>query len=70
MIIGKNYGKPRCENIESNEELQTIARKDQIIGFPYKIGCGLAGGDWNVVESIINEIFKDYKVEIYKYNVE
>jgi O-acetyl-ADP-ribose deacetylase (regulator of RNase III) len=25
--------------------------------FPYKIGCGLAGGDWNVVEKIIEQEF-------------
>ena len=25
-------------------------------GMP-KIGCGLAGGDWNIVEKIINEVF-------------
>ena len=49
------------------EELRTVALKHQIIGFPYKIGCGLAGGDWNIVESIINEVFADYNVEIYIY---
>lgn len=38
------------------------------IGFPYKIGCGLAGGDWNIVYSIIEEEFKDYNVRIYKYD--
>jgi O-acetyl-ADP-ribose deacetylase (regulator of RNase III) len=38
------------------------------IGFPYKIGCGLAGGDWNIVYNIIEDEFKDYNVRIYKYN--
>lgn len=23
------------------------------IAFPYKIGCGLAGGDWNVIQNLI-----------------
>lgn len=27
------------------------------IGFPYKIGCGLAGGDWNTVLNILKEEF-------------
>lgn len=38
------------------------------IGFPYKIGCGLGGGDWNIVSKIIEEEFSDdkYHVEIWK----
>ena len=37
------------------------------IGFPYKIGCGLAGGDWNIVYNIIEEEFSgNYNVKIYK----
>lgn len=27
------------------------------IGFPYMIGCGLAGGEWDVVEKIIEDVF-------------
>jgi len=26
---------------------------------PYKIGCDLAGGDWNIIEKIIEEDFPD-----------
>lgn len=29
--------------------------KDWNIGFPYKIGCGLAGGDWNVIYPMLKE---------------
>lgn len=35
---------------------------------PYGIGCGLAGGDWNVVSNIIEGVFKDCNVLIVKYN--
>lgn len=28
------------------------------IGFPYKIGCGLAGGSWIIVDAMIREVFK------------
>lgn len=28
-----------------------------IIGLPYKIGCGLGGGDWKIVEAIIDKNF-------------
>lgn len=27
--------------------------------FPYKMGCGLAGGDWNIVSVLIEENFPD-----------
>lgn len=36
------------------------------IAIPYKIGCGLGGGDWNIVEGIIRNCFFDYEVTIYK----
>lgn len=34
------------------------------IGFP-KIGAGLAGGDWNVIEAMIKSVFFDSDVTIY-----
>jgi O-acetyl-ADP-ribose deacetylase (regulator of RNase III) len=30
-----------------------------------KIGAGLAGGDWNIIEAILQEIFVDYDVTVY-----
>jgi len=30
-----------------------------------KIGAGLAGGDWDTVEGILNEVFSDYDVTVY-----
>lgn len=36
------------------------------VAIPYKMGCGLAGGDWNIVEQIIRETLVDCEVEIYK----
>jgi O-acetyl-ADP-ribose deacetylase (regulator of RNase III) len=36
------------------------------IAIPYNLGCGLAGGDWNVVCKIIEDVFNDYNVTIYK----
>lgn len=37
---------------------------DYKIGFP-KIGAGLAGGDWNVIEAMIKSIFHDCDVTVY-----
>jgi O-acetyl-ADP-ribose deacetylase (regulator of RNase III) len=30
-----------------------------------KLGAGLAGGDWNVIEKILNEVFSDYDITVY-----
>jgi len=40
--------------------------KDMTIAIPYGIGCGLGGGDWNLVYEMIEEVFQDYDVAIYK----
>lgn len=37
------------------------------IGIPYKIGCGLGGGDWEIVSHIISDVFKNMDVKIYIY---
>lgn len=34
----------------------------QSIAFPYKIGCGTGGGDWNLVSKMIENTFKDFDV--------
>lgn len=33
--------------------------KGKIIAFPYKFGCGLAGGDWSTVETLMLDFLKD-----------
>jgi O-acetyl-ADP-ribose deacetylase (regulator of RNase III) len=38
---------------------------DKSYAFPYLIGCGLAGGDWEIVLGIIGDVFKDNSVVIY-----
>jgi hypothetical protein len=32
-----------------------------------KIGCGLAKGDWNVIENIIKDTFLKEKIDVYVY---
>jgi O-acetyl-ADP-ribose deacetylase (regulator of RNase III) len=41
---------------------------DYSIAIPYKIGCGLAGGDWDIVSKMIESIFINMDVCIYKLN--
>lgn len=38
------------------------------VAMPYGIGCGLAGGDWNIVYPMICEVFKEVDVTLYRYN--
>lgn len=35
------------------------------IAFPKNIGCGLAGGDWNIVYDIIKKLFEDSNLIVY-----
>jgi O-acetyl-ADP-ribose deacetylase (regulator of RNase III) len=39
--------------------------KAPICGFPYEMGCGLGGGDWKIVESIIEESLTEFNIEGY-----
>lgn len=36
------------------------------VALPYKMGCNLGGGDWNVIEALIAQAFHDYPVVICK----
>jgi len=36
------------------------------VALPFGLGCGLAGGDWNKVYGIIDEVFSNYEVTLYK----
>lgn len=36
------------------------------VKLPYKLGCGLGGGDWNIVYSIINEVCDECYTTIYE----
>jgi len=37
----------------------------QVVGLPYGISCGLAGGSWKVIKAIIEDIFLDSMIECY-----
>ncbi|WAB24977.1 Appr-1-p processing protein [Lysinibacillus phage vB_LfM_LysYB1] len=38
------------------ETINVISSPDSKIGVPYKMGCDLAGGDWNVVSEILDRV--------------
>lgn len=39
------------------------------VAIPYKIGCGLAGGDWEIVEKIIKDVFEIHSVQVTIYKI-
>ncbi len=47
-------------------KLKTQYSPDKRIAFPYGFGCGLAGGDWDTVLSLIDRVFTGRHVYIYK----
>jgi hypothetical protein len=47
-------------------ELKNKIPKNSTIAFPYKIGCGLGGANWEIIEKMIDVVFADYGVFIYK----
>lgn len=45
---------------------EVAKRSDLSIALPYGIGCGLANGEWSTVYQIIDDVFSDYEVALYK----
>jgi O-acetyl-ADP-ribose deacetylase (regulator of RNase III) len=56
-----------CKALKNFITEYNLDKSNTIIGFPYKIGCGLAGGNWDIVSAIIEREFEGYEVEIYVY---
>ena len=53
------------------ERMRDNLHKDKTIGFPKNIGCGLGGGNWNVISALIEEILGEtHDVYIYEYEPE
>lgn len=57
-----HYGEMRRCLINVRDTAETYGKKVYI---PYKIGCGIAGGDWKIVRFIIDDVFKESTVEAY-----
>jgi hypothetical protein len=48
------------------EGIKASIPKGSKIGFPARIGCGLGGANWQVIETMINAVLgRDYSVYIY-----
>lgn len=48
-------------------KIRNYAEQEKLtVAMPFKIGCGIANGDWDKVLDIINKVFKGYNVSLYK----
>lgn len=48
-------------------ELKWYAKENELtVALPFKIGSDRGGADWNIVYGIIEEVFRDYKITLYK----
>ena len=59
-----------CKELKEKLYYYFSANTPQLrIGFPYKIGCGLARGNWDIIKQIIEEEFADdlWNVEIWRF---
>lgn len=45
-----------------------LSSRATTIAVPYQMGCGLGGGDWNIVLPIVEEELASYTIEVWKYN--
>ena len=79
MFAQDGYGRNKvCTNYEAFEscvrDVIKVADRNNydifynpVIAIPYKIGCGLAGGDWNIIENIIRKNDKDWlDIQVWK----
>lgn len=45
---------------------EICVKEGKKVGIPFNIGCGLANGNWNIVEAIVNSIFSPEELVIVK----
>lgn len=69
MKVGRNQRQTDYEALLSSlEKLKDYAQgNNKSVALPFGIGCGLAGGDWETVYKMIDEVFVDYEVTLYKF---
>lgn len=75
LFAQHNYGYDGAQYTDINalrKSLERVYRTVKVIGIdlrvamPYKIGCVRGGADWNEVYAMIEEIFTDVDVELWR----
>lgn len=47
--------------------IRDYAEQEQLtVAMPFKIGCGISNGDFNLVLDVISKVFKNHEVVLYK----
>ena len=55
-------------NSIANLSVQLASNPDKTIAFPYKIGCVRGGANWNIIKTMIEEVFVGRDVTFYYLN--
>jgi hypothetical protein len=68
------YGKRQVDYEALYVALETVKavmnkRQQNILGVPYKMACDRAGGDWRIVNSMLESLFEPERLLIVKYNI-
>ncbi|MEY8352364.1 appr-1-p processing [Lachnospiraceae bacterium 54-53] len=50
--------------VQEIRDFVEVRNKRETVAFPYKIGCGYAGGDWETVRAIIERVFEGCEGEV------
>ncbi len=50
--------------------LEDLKEHEGKIGFPYRIGAGLAGGDWNEIEEMLERCSEEFERNLYLYRLD
>lgn len=69
LDVGRNERKTDYKKLKIGlKKVCKYAKENNLsVALPYKIGCGLAGGNWNIVYKIIDSVFEDYEVTMYEF---
>jgi O-acetyl-ADP-ribose deacetylase (regulator of RNase III) len=68
----EGYGQGKCNTdiaalTKCFQSLEKIVPHSESIAMPYQIGCGLGGGNWDLVLPLIQDIFVHHTVVVYRY---
>ena len=65
FIQALSYMKEMIYNWKDNPEFPPL----ESIAFPYKIGCGLGGGDWSVYSTLLQRFAHDISIPVNIYKL-
>ena len=72
---GKRYTSYAALAIALNDAFQYIVQQNERhdipkeIAVPFKMGCDRGGADWEIVETILEDLSGKYKIDVYIYSI-